>query len=47
LLIAAACVLLGIALTPILLRTNESAEEQEAHIRENMQNPEAMEHLVL
>jgi EmrB/QacA subfamily drug resistance transporter len=47
LLIAAACVLLGLALTPILLRTRESPEEQAARIAENMQNPEAMEHLVL
>ena len=47
LLIAAACVLVGILLTPILLRTKEPAEEQRAHITENMQNPEAYEHLVL
>ncbi len=47
LLIAAACVLLGLLLSPLLLRTSESAEEQQAHIRENMANPEAMEHLVL
>jgi EmrB/QacA subfamily drug resistance transporter len=47
LLIAAACVLLGLLLTPVLLRTKESAEEQEAHIAENMQDPETYEHLVL
>jgi hypothetical protein len=29
------------------LRTKESPEEQQAHIKENMQNPEAYEHLVL
>jgi EmrB/QacA subfamily drug resistance transporter len=47
LLIAAASVLVGLALAPLLLRTNESAEEEEAHMAENMQNPEAYEHLVL
>jgi MFS family permease len=47
LLIAAACVLLGLALSPLLLRTKESTEEQAAHIAENMANPEAYEHLVL
>jgi EmrB/QacA subfamily drug resistance transporter len=47
LLIAAACVLLAILLAPILLRAKESPEEQQAHITENMQNPEAYEHLVL
>jgi MFS family permease len=47
LLIAAACVLLGLLLSPVLLRTSESAEEQQARIRENMANPESMEHLVL
>ncbi len=47
LLIAAACVILGIVLAPILLRTKESPEEQAAHIKENMANPESMEHLVL
>jgi len=47
LLIAAACVLMGILLAPVLLRTKESPEEQQAHITENMQNPEAYEHLVL
>ena len=40
LLIAAACVLLGLALAPVLLRTKESPEEQAARIAENMQNPE-------
>jgi len=47
LLIAAACVFLGILVAPVLLRTKESPEEQQAHITENMQNPEAYEHLVL
>jgi EmrB/QacA subfamily drug resistance transporter len=47
LLIASACVLLGILLAPVLLRTKESPEEQQAHIAENMQNPETYEHLVL
>ncbi len=47
LLIAAGCVLLAMALAPFLLRSDESPEEQAAHIKENMQNPEAYEHLVL
>ncbi len=47
LLIAAACVVVGLVLAPFLLRTSESAEEQAAHIKENMQNPEAYEHLVI
>jgi len=47
LLIAAACVIVGIALSPLLLRTSETVEEQQAHIKENMANPESMEHLVL
>ncbi len=47
LLIAAACVLAGLALSPFLLRTNESPEEEAARIAENMENPEAYEHLVL
>jgi EmrB/QacA subfamily drug resistance transporter len=47
LLIAAACVVVGIVLAPLLLRTKESSEEQQAHITENMANPESMEHLVL
>jgi hypothetical protein len=29
------------------LRTNESPEEEKAHIAENMQSPETYEHLVL
>jgi len=45
--IAAACVIIGLVLAPILLRTNESPEEQASHIKENMENPEAYEHLVL
>jgi MFS family permease len=47
LLIAAASVILGLVLSPFLLRTKESPEEQQARIKENMANPEAMEHLVL
>ncbi|HXX90919.1 MAG TPA: MFS transporter [Acidimicrobiales bacterium] len=47
LLIAAVCVVLGLALAPVLLRSEESPEEQMAHITENMQVPEASEHLVL
>ena len=47
LLIAAACVLVGLALSPLLLRTDESPEEKAAHMAENMENPEAYEHLVL
>ena len=47
LLIAAACVVVGLVLSPFLLRTKETPEEQEVHIKENMANPEAMEHLVL
>jgi EmrB/QacA subfamily drug resistance transporter len=46
-LIAAACVIVGLVISPFLLRTKESPEEQQAHIKENMQNPEAYEHLVL
>jgi hypothetical protein len=45
--IAAGCVLLGLLVSPLLLRTNESAQEQKRHIEENMQNPETREHLVL
>ena len=47
LVLAAASVLLGLALAPILLRTHETPEEERQHIAENMQTPEAMEHLVL
>ena len=47
LIIAAGCVLLAIAVAPFVLRTDESPEEQKAHIDENMQNPETYEHLVL
>jgi EmrB/QacA subfamily drug resistance transporter len=47
LLIAATSVVIGLVLSPFLLRTQESPEEQAAHIRENMANPEAREHLVL
>jgi len=45
--LGAASVLLGLVLAPILLRTHESPEEEQKHIAENMQNPEAMEHLVI
>jgi EmrB/QacA subfamily drug resistance transporter len=47
LVIAAACVLVGLVLAPVLLRTNESPEEQAVRVAENMQNPETYEHLVL
>ncbi len=47
LLIAATSVVVGLVLSPFLLKTKESPEEQQARIRENMQNPEAREHLVL
>ncbi len=46
-LIAAGCVMLGLVLAPFLLRSNESPEEQRAHIEENMKTPETQEHLVL
>lgn len=45
--IAAACVLAGLVLAPILLRTKQSPEEQKAHIALNMENPETSEHLVV
>jgi EmrB/QacA subfamily drug resistance transporter len=47
LLIAAACVMVGAFVAPFVLRTGETAEEEGAHMAENMQNPEAYEHLVL
>jgi EmrB/QacA subfamily drug resistance transporter len=47
LLIAAACVLVGLVVTPILLRAHEPPEVEEEHIAENMTNPESYEHLVL
>ena len=47
LLIAAACVLVGLALSPLLLRTKETREEQASRIAENMETPEVSEHLVL
>jgi EmrB/QacA subfamily drug resistance transporter len=46
-LIAAACVLLGLVLSPLLLRTKETREEQAARIAQNMENPEVSEHLVV
>ncbi len=45
--IAAACVLVGLILAPVLLRTNETADEEANRMAENMQDPEAYEHLVL
>jgi MFS family permease len=45
--IAAGCVLAGLLVSPILLRSDESPEEQAAHMAENMQNPETKEHLIL
>ena len=45
--IASGCVLLGVALAPVLLRTNEPPEEEQGHIAENMHSPETYEHLVL
>ncbi len=45
--VAAGCVLLGLVLAPIVLRTKESPEEAKVHMEENMQTPEAFEHLVL
>jgi EmrB/QacA subfamily drug resistance transporter len=47
LLIAAACVLVGLLVAPIVLRTRETAEEEQARMAENMQDPVAHEHLVL
>jgi MFS family permease len=47
LLIAAACVFVGLAVAPLALRTKESPEDEEAHIAANMADPEASEHLVL
>jgi EmrB/QacA subfamily drug resistance transporter len=47
LIIAACSVTLGLILSPILLRTRETDEEQRAHIAENMATPEVSEHLVL
>ncbi len=47
LLIAAGCVILGLVLSPFLLRTNESPEEEAARIKANMANPETKEHLVI
>ena len=46
-LIAACCIVVGLVLCPILLRTRESPEEQRAHIAENMATPEVSEHLVI
>jgi hypothetical protein len=45
--IAAGSVLVGLLVSPFLLKTVESPEEQKRHIRENMQNPETKEHLVI
>ena len=45
--IAAACVLVGLILAPLLLRTDESPEDQRARIAENMENPETQERLIM
>ncbi len=45
--VAALCVLAGLVVSPYLLRTHESPEEEQAHIAENMEQPETYEHLVL
>ncbi|HEX4539027.1 MAG TPA: MFS transporter [Acidimicrobiales bacterium] len=45
--IAAGCVLAGLVLAPVLLRTTEPSEEEQARIAENMQSPKANEHLVV
>jgi EmrB/QacA subfamily drug resistance transporter len=47
LLIAAGCVVVGLVVSPFLLRSKEPPDEQAAHIAENMRNPETQEHLVL
>jgi hypothetical protein len=47
LLIAAAAVILGLIVSPFVLRSDESAEEQAAHIKANMANPETKEHLII
>ena len=47
LIIAGACVFLGLLLAPLLLRTNQSAEDQQVRMAQNMQNPETQEHLIL
>jgi EmrB/QacA subfamily drug resistance transporter len=47
LLIGAGSIALGLLLAPLLLRPRLSAEEQAAHMAENMESPEAKEHLVL
>jgi EmrB/QacA subfamily drug resistance transporter len=47
LIIAAACVLVGLALSPILLRSAGDPDEVESHGAELMKQPEAQEHLVL
>ena len=47
LIIAGACVLVGLVLAPLLLRTDSDSEEQRARIGANMQKPEAREHLIM
>jgi EmrB/QacA subfamily drug resistance transporter len=47
LLIAAACVLAGLLLAPILLRARGTPEEARQHTAEAMAHPEVQEHLVL
>jgi hypothetical protein len=46
-LIAAGCVLVGLAVAPFLLRSSGAPEVEEEHIAEAMENPESYEHLVL
>ena len=43
----AVCAAVGLALAPVLLRPTESPEAQREHMAENMEHPEAYEHLVL
>jgi MFS family permease len=45
--IAAGSVLVGLLVSPFLLKTVESPEEQKRRIQENMLNPETKEHLII
>ena len=47
LLIATASVLVGLAVAPILLRSPESRKDERERGAENLQHPEAQEHLIL
>ena len=47
LIVAAGCVLVGLILAPVLLRTNGSVMEEQARIAEKMQNPKTQEHLMM